>query len=264
MKKSIIILSTFLIFYFIFFSLNPCDAQSPKSKNTQKTKPAKVISLRKDSIKTKNTNELEQMLIEKDIRFYKQKVPTSLKKLKNKNYEKRLIAIEFLGKSRDLKALNPLIAVLKTDSIPQVRAEAIAASGMISKYHRKNEMIPVFIKALEDSSVRVKLSASQTLLMLGELKAQIQTLKSIFYRDCPIFRKPVDVWIIEKEIHRPDFSIQKQLELARRAKSGWPRAALRSLTKIGTEEVKAFLIQSLQSNDLWIQKEAQKALNEFE
>jgi HEAT repeat protein len=263
MKNKSILFNVILIFFSILFSFFCIFAQTPRPVIPHETSAPKKKETNTDSVAEKRFKEISQEIIEDEIKSFRPKVPRLLRFLKNQNHDRRLLAVEFLGKSRDLGVIDILILTMKSDSISQVRSEAVAAVGMIAEYHNYKAVIPILINTLDDSSVGVKLSAAMTLFKLGEKNAEIPILENIFCRNYAIFSQPEAVWT-KTEIYRPDLSIQEQLEFAQEAKNGWPIAALELLTKIGTVRVKTFFTQCLQSPDPQIRKQAQSALTKLD
>ncbi|MGB3653798.1 MAG: HEAT repeat domain-containing protein [Rivularia sp. (in: cyanobacteria)] len=91
-----------------------------------------------------------------------------------KEEKSRLLAVKSLAQIRRSEVIEPLLSVVD-DSIAEVRVTAIEALG---SFHHKN-LIPVFIKALQDTSFSVRFEAIIALKMRAYLKEEFDLVNNI-------------------------------------------------------------------------------------
>ncbi|OYD14532.1 hypothetical protein CH333_07770 [candidate division WOR-3 bacterium JGI_Cruoil_03_44_89] len=248
--------------------------QSRREEDT--TKPSEMLEAKQTRIDTTKTKPMtkadsirfakaDSMMIMKDIEYYRTKVPGLIKELQDTSLDpdKRQDCAYYLGRSRDPRAVPPLINALH-DKWPQVRQGAIQGLVIACHYLRNEELIiPHLKKTLKDSTIRVQLTTANALIALGDSVSPISTLVSIFKKELPSFREPLETWI-KKEILRPDLPDSEQVRIAEYAKMNSPKRALNLLLKIRNEEVKDALIEATKSKDEWVSSEARKALQQIE
>lgn len=91
-----------------------------------------------------------------------------------KDEKSRLLAVKSLAQIRRSEVIEPLLSVVD-DSIAEVRVTAIEALG---SFHHKN-LIPVFIKALQDTSFSVRKEAVIALKMRSEFKQEFDLVNHL-------------------------------------------------------------------------------------
>ncbi len=199
---------------------------------------------------------------EREVLKNRQYIPKELNKLTDSSRIVREKTVDFLIRTPDPRSIQPLVQLLKTEEIASIRKDAIKALGAIVNYEKqyKSNIIKVLKDALNDSSIIVRLEASEILIKYNEGECTINTLMEIFKKRHYLFEKPLLYWI-KNEVCRPDMSNQEQIELAKYAIKQLPESALKKLIKIGSDEVIAELKNCLKSHDEWIQKKAKEAIN---
>jgi HEAT repeat protein len=101
----------------------------------------------------------------------KEDVPKYLAMLKNSNAKDRALAAEMLGKRgqiqvKDVKnAIEPLLGVMKDDSVADVRKAAATALGSIGT--QPKTVIPALVAALKDKALPVNMAAVNALAAYG-------------------------------------------------------------------------------------------------
>jgi len=92
----------------------------------------------------------------------------TLRKLKSDDWKKKEQAIEVLNRSKESKAVKPLLAMLQ-DRNPQIRVTAVKALGVIGKV----DTVEQIALALRDNISYVRIEAAKSLGEIGSLQAMM-------------------------------------------------------------------------------------------
>ena len=215
-----------------------------------------------DSLRVEEVN---KKMIEEQVKNLRPEVPGLIKRLNNENIDARMWAVNGLEYSRDPRAIEPLLAVLKNDPISTIRSDAARALETICLYLGKKysiQAIPGLREALKDETIRVSYTTARTLIHIGDKSTPIPTLVSIFRKKPDIFRASIEVWV-KQEVVRPDLPDSEQIQLAEKWKKEAPLYALDLLIKIGNEEVVVELENCVNDKDQWISSKAVESLSQI-
>ncbi len=117
--------------------------------------------------KTLTYEEINKKMIEEDIKGWSPLIPGLIKLLKEeKDGEKRADVVHYLGRTRDMKILEPLCLMLLNDSVAEVRVAAAKALRWIEEYNHDTTAISTLRKGLKDKEAKVR---KESAISLGEL-----------------------------------------------------------------------------------------------
>ncbi len=184
-KLGLIVLSISLLSLslLVFLAYGQNDPQKADTTKRRKALPAQQRP--KDSTAVarkpaKSAEEIYKEMVEEGIKENRPLVPQMILELKAANPDVRSLSIGGLGKALDTRAIEPLIQVMKNDSIPVNRGYAAHSLGAICEYNNDKSAVPALQSALNDNDMGVALNAALALTKVGEFDGAFPLLVHVY------------------------------------------------------------------------------------
>jgi hypothetical protein len=186
-----------------------------------------------DSLEEK---EIEKKMIEDDMKYYRDKIPQLIEGLKSKDWEERARCAYALGKSRDIRAVKPLMEIILKDKRAYVRVNAVIGIGYIEEYNKDTTAVPSLISALQDTIEDVRFHAALALAVLGDTIYCVQALEKFAWG------KNKEYWTIDWDGYIGKSVKGKELEkVQRQMRRNMQKRAIEVLGSLGTQQARIIL-----------------------
>jgi len=176
--------------------------------------------------------------------------------IRDKNDKVSLFAISTLGKTKDTKALNPLISYLKENPPAVRRASIIKALGEI----KETNSLLIVSRYLEDPESRVRANAVESLGEIGG--SEVKDLIKPYINDKDS-RVAINAGMILWKYGDKELGIKVLRELLSFPNEQTRIRAIYAMGQIDTEEVVTPLLEVSKEQNLRIRLEALKSLSKF-